>query len=556
MARMFPRELRPETKSKAEKRLYEAFKRGLSDDFYVFHSVRWLVRDPRSGAKDGETDFVIAHPELGILVLEVKGGAIRYDGETGQWYSNENPIKDPVAQAVDSKYSLLTKLKDLPEWQGRWLTLGHAVAFPDVSVERDLLPDLPEPLVLDAPALADLEGWVHRALGYWHASDERVGGVGEHGMEILRDLLCPSWTLRPPLRFMLEREEEEIRNLTGEQILLLDALQGHRRALIVGCAGSGKTTLALEQARRLGSQNFRVLLTCFNRALADHLRQADLPETVEVQNFHRLAWALVDEAGLRGELNERSYGLDEETFYVEIFPEFLSKAAEVLGPRYDALIIDEGQDFYEEWLLALAMLLSDPDHGIVYVFKDDNQNLFRPRFGLPWDLPPFLLTRNCRNTRHIHQAVIRFYQADYVPQATGPDGAPPEVYFYRDEAEFDGHVRRLLHRFLIKEKLGNDSLVLLSPRRRGWLRTGKRYGAFVLTEQWPPASGEVFWTTVQSFKGLESPVVILAGLEEDVYPDLTTVAYVGMSRAKNRLVVLAHETLPTEVCTALRGELG
>lgn len=552
MARMFPRELQPETKSEAEKRLYEAFKLGLSDDFYVFHSVRWLVRDPRSGAKDGETDFVIAHPELGILVLEVKGGTIRFDGVRGQWYSNENPIKDPVAQAVDSKYSLLTKLKDFSEWQDRWITLGHAVAFPDVSVEHDLLPDLPELLVLDAPALADLEGWVRRALEYWHASDQQVGGVGEHGMEILRDLLCPSWTLRPPLRFVLEREEEEIRNLTEEQIRLLDALQGLRRALIVGCAGSGKTTLALEQARRLGSQNFRVLLTCFNRALADHLRQADLPQTVDVQNFHRLVWALVDEAGLRGELDERSFRSDEETFYVEIFPEFLSRAAEVLGPRYDALIVDEGQDFYEEWLLALAMLLRDPDHGIVYVFKDDNQNLFRPRFGLPWDLPPFFLTRNCRNTRHIHQAVIRFYQANYVPQAIGPDGAPPEVYFYQDEVEFDGYLRCLLHRFLIEERLGNNHLVLLCPRRSGWLRTGKRYSNFVLTEQWPPASGEVFWTTVQSFKGLESPVVILAGLAENVYPDLMTVAYVGMSRAKNRLVVLADDSLPDNVKATLR----
>ncbi|HID88460.1 MAG TPA: hypothetical protein EYP52_01925 [Anaerolineae bacterium] len=553
MARMFPKKLRPETKSNAERRLYRAFRRDLPDDFYVFHSVRWLIRDPRSGAKDGEADFVVAHPELGILVLEVKGGTIRYDGETDRWYSNDIPIKNPVNQAVESKYSLLEKLKDLPEWQNRWLTLGHAVAFPDVSVKRNLLPDLPAVLVLDAPALADLEGWVRQALDYWHANDQKVGGVGKHGMEVLQELLCPTRTLRPPLRFVLEQEEEEIQNLTEEQIVLLDALRGQRRALIVGCAGSGKTTLALEQARRLDSQGFQVLLTCFNRPLADHLRRADLPGTVYVQNFHRLVSALVDEAGLRGELDERSCGLDEDTFYVEVFPEFLSKAAEVLGPRYDALIVDEGQDFYEEWFLALAMLLHDPDNGIVYIFKDDNQNLFRPRFGLPWDLHPFFLTRNCRNTRHIHRAVLRFYRADYEPQAIGPDGIPPEVYFYRDEDQFNEHIRRLLHRFLVEERLGNDSLVLLSPRRRGWLNTGKQYGNFVLTERWPPAGSEVFWTTVQSFKGLESPVVILAGLEEEVYPDLTTVTYVGMSRARNRLVVLAVDSLPDDVKAALQG---
>lgn len=433
MARMFPQRLRPQTESRAEQCLYQALRDGLSDEYEVFHSVSWLARDPRTGAEDGETDFVIAHPTLGILVLEVKGGLIRYDGETGTWYSNDNQIKDPVQQARRSKHSLLAKLKELPEWSDCWITVGHAVAFPDVVVDRDLLLDLPQELVLDRPALADLEAWVRRALGYWHGHDRQVGGVGR-GMRTLRDLLSPSWELRPLLRYVLEEEERQFIRLTEEQFALLDFLQGHRRALIVGCAGSGKTLLALEQARRLGRQGFRVLLTCFNRALADRLKQTDLPEPVDVQNFHRLVPAIVQEAGLERELKQRTSGMPESSVYDELFPEMLARAAELLGPRYDALIVDEGQDFAESWFLALATLLNDPDHAIVYVFKDDNQNLFRPAFDLPWQMPaPFSLTRNCRNTRHIHQRVIRFYRADRVPQAVGPEGRPPEVCFYKDE---------------------------------------------------------------------------------------------------------------------------
>lgn len=94
MARMFPQRPRPESKSGAERRLYQALQEHLPDNFVVFHSVRWLVPDPQNGPRDGETDFVIAHPDLGILILEVKGGTIRYDGRTGQWYSNDMPIKD------------------------------------------------------------------------------------------------------------------------------------------------------------------------------------------------------------------------------------------------------------------------------------------------------------------------------------------------------------------------------------------------------------------------------------------------------------------------------
>ena len=230
MAQMLPRRLRLETKSAAERRLYEAFRDDLPNEHVVFHSVRWLARDPRSGAEDGEADFIIAHPDLGILVLEVKGGAIRYDGGMAQWFSKDNPVKDPVDQARRSKYSLLDKLKGLPTWRDCWITLGHAVAFPDVAVDRDLLPDLPEALVLDAPALANLEGWVRRALDYWHTHDQQVGGVGREGMETLCNILSPSWELRPFLCFALEEEKQEIIRLTEEQFALLDFLRGQRRA--------------------------------------------------------------------------------------------------------------------------------------------------------------------------------------------------------------------------------------------------------------------------------------------------------------------------------------
>ncbi len=278
MARMLPQRLRLETKSDAERRLYHTLQRSLPDDFVVFHSVRWLTQDPQSGPQEGETDFIIAHPTLGILVLEVKGGCIRYDGALAQWYSNDIPIKDPVLQARESKHSLLKKLKGLPEWQNRWITVGYAVAFPDVEVTRALLPALPEPLVLDAPAMTNTLAWVRRALEYWHTHDRQAGAIGERGMHLLQDILSPSWELRPPLRFAVQREEEEIHRLTEEQFYILDLLQGQRKALIVGCAGSGKTTLAREQARRLGSQGFRGLFTCFNRLLAEHLQRVDLRE--------------------------------------------------------------------------------------------------------------------------------------------------------------------------------------------------------------------------------------------------------------------------------------
>lgn len=91
MARMYPSTIAPDVQSEAEKHLYALFESGLSDDYHVFHSVAWQSRSEMHGSRDGEADFVIVHPRQGILVLEVKGGMIDYDGEHGVWMDPNLP---------------------------------------------------------------------------------------------------------------------------------------------------------------------------------------------------------------------------------------------------------------------------------------------------------------------------------------------------------------------------------------------------------------------------------------------------------------------------------
>ncbi len=544
MARMFPERLDPETKSPAERLLYRVFREQLPDDLVVFHSVSWLLREPRSGAWNGEADFVIAHPEWGILVLEVKGGSLRYDARSGRWFSGPHPIQDPVRQARRNQHDLMDKLREHPRWPNRPILFGHAVAFPDLEVGAgDLRPDLPREIVLDRSDLRDTRAWLLRVFSYWRGVHAGRGGPRPDGMAILIEVLARSWSLRPLLRSVVEEAEQQIVELTEEQFALLDCLRSERRVLIQGCAGSGKTMLALEQARRLGREGFRVLLTCYNRALADRLREAALPSGVDVLHFHSLVSRWVDRAGLRWKLDQAAGAVPEEVLFDQVFPELLAEAAARLGPEYDALIVDEGQDFNELWFTALAMLLRDPDHGIVYVFMDDNQNIYRRDPQLPWTMVRFHLPWNCRNTQPIHRQAMRFYRSDRLPRSRGPEGPEPEILYYSDEAGFHSHLRRLIHRLLVEERLPAHHLVILSAHRRGWLRTGATYGAFTLTERWPPGPREVFWTTVHRFKGLESPVVILAQLDAEAFPDLPTVAYVGMSRARSHLILLVHSGL-------------
>lgn len=551
MARMYPDRLDVDTQSMVERKLYEQFRDALPDEFVVFHSVAWLARDTRSGARDGEADFIIAHQDRGVLVVEVKGGNIRYDGAAGQWYSNQYEIKDPFEQAKRNKYSLLDKLNDLRYWQHRWLTIGHAVAFPDVVVKHDLRLDAPADIVLDANDVNNIAMWVTEVMKYWSAQDQRSGAPQNRGIRELIDLFSPSWELKAPLAVEFAEEEKTIITLTEEQFRLLDFLNGHRRVAIGGCAGSGKTTMALEQARRLANQGFRVLFTCFNKALAEYVGADEaLPDNVDVRHFHGLCAKLGYQAGFGSRMQGQ---WNSQEWYDEGLPELLMEAADAIGPQYDAIVLDEGQDFLANWWVPLLCLLEDPDHGILYIFYDDNQNLYRDSFELPDGLEKYSLDRNCRNTQKIHTTFLPFYHAESTPIAIGPEGRSPEVTFYDGERELKQALRTALHRLINEEELHNEGVVLLTPRgrRNSLLWQWGTLGNFRITDQWPPDSGEAYCTTVHSYKGLESPVIILAELYPSTNQDLDTLLYVGCSRARNHLIILADAAIPVEIRSRL-----
>ncbi|MBN1887184.1 MAG: NERD domain-containing protein [Thermoflexales bacterium] len=544
MARMYPIPIRSDTLSYAERRLYEEFSRQLPDEFVVFHSVWWQIRNTMGGVRDGEADFVIAHPDFGILLVEVKGGHIRYEGQMGQWFSNDIPIKDPFTQVREAKYSLLAKLKEIPYWRNRWITVGYSVAFPDVAVKGDLRLDAPRELILDASDMGHLVTWVNQALQHLQGRRPDDSPLGAVGVKELTNLLSPSWNLNLLLSAKIREEEQELARLTEEQFVMLDFLGRQRRAAISGCAGSGKTTLALEKGKRLAEHGFHALITCYNTNLAEFLRSDEtLPHHLDVVNFHKLAQNLADKAGL-------AYaGARDDHYFDKILPELMMEAVSRLGPKYDAIIVDEGQDFCDNWWMPLQYLLHDPDQGIFYVFFDDNQNLYRAAQTVPLELAPFPLTRNCRNTQHIHQTVMQFYRSDQSPVAQGPAGRQVEVRTYNGTSDLKQALRQVLHKLVVEENIPVEDIVVLTPkgRQRSDLWRLGMLGNLMLTDQWAAGSGEVFCTTIHAFKGLESPIVILAEIEPEASQDMESILYVGCSRACNHLVVLASARLSEDM---------
>lgn len=534
MARMFPEQLRSDVSSNAEKTLYKAFKEQLSDDFTVFHQVRWQVRNLRSGARDGEADFVIACLNLGILVLEVKGGFIRYNGATDKWYSNEDSIKDPFKQVCDSHYNLHRWLKQLHQWRQRWIPMGYAVAFPDDRITGRIRLDAPREIILDRTQLSNLSDWVQAVLNYWRGQNRTQGNFNANDVRELVKILSPSITPHSVLVRTFDAEQE-FKHLTDQQIGILDFLASHRRVAISGCAGSGKTLLALEKARRLNEQGFSVLVTCYNKALAQFLRQSlGQKPNLDVYNFHGICEKLFQRTGLAPDRD-----IPKDKLFNEIYPNLLIDAADRLNWRVDAVVVDEGQDFCEDWWVALKFLLNDPDNGIFYFFYDNNQNIFGRNWQPPLEEAPFALTKNCRNTQKIHSYVLQFHNEPNSTAALGPVGRDVEILHYTGDTDLRNTLGKLLHRLVVDEGYTTKDIAILSSRKPAF--QNQVLGQFRVNAN--PASHEILYNTIHHFKGLESPVVILVDTGLNNINNQRNLLYVGASRARHHLIILQPKGL-------------
>jgi hypothetical protein len=551
MAKIYPERLpevvRKDPKRSAELRFYVAASQ-LSNKFTIFYGVSWQAVDAKTGARDGEADFVIAHPDLGLMIVEVKGGGIGFDSSRGEWisidrYGVNHRIKDPIEQARKSKHELFKKLRDLPGWNDRWLTVAHAICFPDIYWEESLItPDLSSEIIIDAKSVEDLENSVNRAFRYY--SGGQSGGLGYDRLELVENLLARPFQIRTPLGVELAFEDERLIELTERQMMILDFLSNRRRAAIKGCAGSGKTMLAVEKARQLAGQGFEVLLTCFNYALANYLSK-HLPEEVAVYNFHGLCRAVVNEAGFPIQSIR-----NQSEFYETFLPNAMLDAIDKLGPQFDAIIVDEGQDFKENWWLPLTSLLRDQDEGILFVFFDDNQNLYRGFENITGviDEAPFPLVDNFRNTQKIHQIVSAFYHDAKLLRCPGPEGKLPEIYEYSDTNNLIRLLRQILHRLVHDEHIGCQDIVILTPRTpdRSELKVGMSIGNFSLSKMSTTKHNHVQISSVHTFKGLESRVVILTEVDREASDTLDSILYVGCSRARTYLVILYNQSLDEE----------
>ncbi|AOW15536.1 hypothetical protein LPB072_10185 [Hydrogenophaga crassostreae] len=544
--------------SQAEAKVYRTLRDGLPSDYVVFFQVGWILRREEEKAKDGETDFLICHPERGYICIEVKGGGIRFDASAGDWFSvdrhhQKHAIKNPVQQALKAKYSIRSKLHEHQRWRDLSLgnvMRGHALFFPDLGDASALSrPDMPSTLIGCANDLQHSKAWIDRVFAYWSNEAKDFTPIGRRGVDVLREVFARSFLVAPLIASQLADQEARRLALTKDQIRVLDILRSQRRVAVSGGAGTGKTVLALEKGRRLASEGFRTLLTCYNRPLADHLSGlcAGTPN-LDVMSFHQLCHRQAEKANRvsgRDLLSEakRTYP-GKDLFEVQL-PNALGYSIEILSDRYDAIVCDEGQDFRDEFWVPLELLLSDYDRSPLYVFYDDNQNLYARAGTFPIQTEPFPLISNCRNTTPIHEAAYKHYKG--VPVGV-PDIQGDDVQFEESPSRDAQAVKinaRIVDLIARQGVAPGDITVLVAdalhkveyyaalhrlplPKPATWVEQGVRGKTTVLID------------TVQRFKGLESPIVILWGLDTIDLSQREELLYVGLSRAKSLLVIIGR----------------
>lgn len=501
----------------------------LPDEYVVFHSVHW-----RKGGRNapGEADFVIFHPKRGILVVEVKSGGIRR--QNGIWRQQNtlthkwHDMKDPMTQADRSKYVFCEMLEmqypeidDTPRVKN---AIQPVVWFPSIA---ELPSNMPMGYFLDAVLL---EKDLHTPL----KSIERIFDAYQMWFipgdaEQVMDIISPAFDVMPQLAVTIKEQDRVFHRMTREQSGLLDYLEEQRVAAIQGGAGTGKTMLAIEKAKRLAKSG-KVLFLCYNKWLSQFLNKTEAAQDPNIEITHISL--------LTSNKTNWSESGDSQviTAYLNQYDEF--------GWDYRHIVIDEGQDMQPEHVRLLSAIAEIND-GSFYVFYDRNQ-LVQQREGLEWlnamDCR-LVLSKNCRNTKSI---AVTSYGSIGIPEEKvrmmneDIPGEKPRLFIVDSEEKVIERIAECIRDYYGEGIALSDMVILtVQTEAKSILNGISNVGGYKLTRQ----LGEpgILFTTSRKFKGLERSVVIVIDLNENSFADeeAKRVLYVGTSRAKNHLDFVA-----------------
>lgn len=532
-------------------------------DWLVLHSLH--LADVRR-ALEGEIDFVVIIPGLGVLCLEVKSHRKADRDANGVWHlgSDAPTTRSPFEQAAKGMHAVLDYLKrtrlqlhNVPIWSAVWFT--NAVADLPATPEWHSW-QLLDRHDLRAPVSRSLSAVMVEARSHFTRKfpkfDASIRQPDASLCKALAAKLRPKFELAmTPKEISKERAAQRL-SFIQEQYEALDLMEHEPRALFTGPAGTGKSFLAAEAGRRHAARGHRVLLLCFNRLLGATVTR-EFAETagVQAQTLHSFMLAA-------GSAQVPTQADDD--WWSQHLPEQALERLLDEGASYDVLILDEAQDMIANpnYLDVLdASVIGGLSGGRWLMFGDfERQMLYGQVDGrglLERRVPHYTrprLMHNCRNTPQIGAAASRLSQlpdTTYRGYRRRDDGVTPVYRAYESPEQQEALLDTALDA-LKADHYGSMEVVVISPR--GEQSVASRYAASGNAPRLAPynsRNGRVGFTTVQAFKGLEAPAVIVTDIEAVDSEADRSLLYVALSRASDRLYVFAHKRAMAGLAKAL-----
>jgi hypothetical protein len=573
---MIPPVISEDCKSQGER---EIFARLQSDpdtsDWFVLHSLD-VAKHLRQVA--GEIDFVVVIPEKGVLCLEVKA-CRELHRENGLWYygavvSTEGDARGPFRQVASGMHSIRERivarapgLANVVFWSG--------VVFPyvnfDVRSEEWHEWQVIDARVFKSHSLALLVGnMLDRARAHLASTgtarwfDPRSECPDALQAETLVQMLRPHFEFFQSPKARIQQLDDEVNRYTQEQVEALDAMEVNPRVLFEGPAGTGKTMLATEAARRGAARGNRVLFVCFNRLLAKKLAAdiAGVP-SVKACTLHR---HMLDVSG-QGSPPPDAH----QAFWTEQLPE--QAIASLLGSTedrtFDELVVDEAQDilrpaYLDFFDLSMAGGLAAGrwrffgDFERQAIYGNDEQALDDLLQQRSRSVARYSLRVNCRNTPRISELaqLLGGMNPPYRHVLRPDDGQDPVLLFYSDASDQSQKLLSSLEQLYAEGFRGSD-ITILSARAQGacagmvnqptWKGRLRPLGS--------DGSNGITYGSIHAFKGLESRAIVVTDIDRIGDAASQALFYVATTRALHRLVILAHVAVREEARSIVKRHL-
>lgn len=556
--------------------VFNALKK-LPDEYYVFHSVAITTVEDNT-LFEREIDFLVAHREKGLLFIEAKNGSGIYCENRTWKYESGRPMQHdgPYHQIATAKRAVRSKIKCHANPEIRALydkcRFIHAVFFMKMTeehfhkLERN---GLPEEATYGITLLAeDLINPTKKIESIFDLEMPYEKNKGEHPVMsntefqlLLDSVLCPAFNLIPSPSAKTMVAHDQMKQLLYEQYRLLDFLEDQDCAVINGAAGTGKTMVAVEKARRHSINDEKVLFLCYNRLLCEYLNEehkknADKAYSAQFKNVDFMTIS---------KLTQKITGNFKD--YNGLVEWLIDCAGDAEKFGYKHVIIDEGQDF---GLIDATLGTKESDAsdncsiidtlqdvvlengGTFYLFYDKYQ-MIQGGSSSEYHLPDCInnsdcrltLKRNCRNTKEIARTSVTPLR-DSRSKAIKPtttcawfETIKPTMHLVKDEMTALKVLNTILDEYkkqeiedvvIITEGVENYSFVSehLEAKRESdvffyYKHDGKKYPV----------------TTCIKFKGLEADAIIMIDLNKQSFAGKKGLEfYVGTSRAKLRLDLL------------------